>query len=103
MQSSLVAPPVPLSESHQMPERSAVAARYRSARLPKLPRNGADKKGLDVRIGSANLPVSNPPKVKNLIGKEGTASKAGDESDDFALHIVAKRQRCCRKRAARRP
>jgi hypothetical protein len=43
-----------------MPEKSAVAERYRPARLTKMPRNRADKKDLDVRIGSANLPVSQP-------------------------------------------
>ena len=75
MQSPRVAQPVPLSESRQMPERSAVAERYRPARLTKMPRNRADKKDLDVRIGSANLPVSQPL----MLNTESAAFVVGEE------------------------
>src|SRR6516165_9970140 len=77
-----------------MPERSAVAERYRPARLTKMPRNRADKKDLDVRIGSANLPVSQPL----MLNTESAAFAIGEEEkdDDSAPHTVAKRQPCCR-------
>ena len=80
-----------------MPERSAVTERYRPARLTKMPRNRTDKKDLDVRIGSANLPVSQPL----MLNTESAAFVVGEEEkdDDSAPHTVAKRQPCCRNRS----
>src|SRR6516165_5828979 len=65
-----------------MPERSAVAERYRPARLTKMPRNRVHKKDLDVRIGSANLPLSNLPKVQAWSAKK---SLAGEERQEMTI------------------
>jgi hypothetical protein len=82
-----------------MPEGSTVAVPYGTARSIKMPRNGVNKKDLDIRIGFANLPVSQHSLLDAQIRNALHPRLREEEYDRPLSHILelgAERQCCCR-------